>query len=238
MQARARRRRRSRVKAWAGPTTPSGLWITVRITPTPREDRRTSARCRRPGRGRGSTMPPAAMHPGDDAAADRGDAGEEAGREHGEAGEGAEGLEGDVGLLVGEQAAADAGDERADGEPDDLDPRHARCRRPPRTARWPGRRASPSRAGSCAAGRRRRRRARARPGRAGRTPAAGTPRPTPTPRSSPNSSGLATGAPSAPPLKSLLRNHTASTATAKRQRDDADEQPPDAERGQADDAHR
>ena len=70
-------------------------------------------------------MPPALMTPGHEPAGDRGDAGQVGREEHRQCRQRAEGLVGDVGLLVGEQAAAEAGDERADAEPDELDAHHA-----------------------------------------------------------------------------------------------------------------
>ena len=59
-------------------------------------------------------------HPGEDAAGDGRDAGEVGGGEHADADEDVERVEGDVALLVAEHRAAEAGDERGDGEREDL----------------------------------------------------------------------------------------------------------------------
>ena len=95
-------------------------------------------------------MPPVAMMPAVDAAVDRRDAGEVRGGHEGETEERGEALPGDDPLAVGEQAAGDPGDERRDREAEHLDEDDvdADARRP--SARWPGPRASPIRASSCA----------------------------------------------------------------------------------------
>ena len=66
-------------------------------------------------------MPPVAMMPACDAAEHRGDAGEVRGGQEGQADERGEALPGDDALAVGEQAAAEPGDERRDREADHLD---------------------------------------------------------------------------------------------------------------------
>ena len=60
-------------------------------------------------------------HPGEDAAGDRRDAGEVGGGEHADADEDVERVEREVALFVAEHGAAEAGDERGDGEREDLD---------------------------------------------------------------------------------------------------------------------